>query len=183
MCGSRSRGYPGMAAGLAAAQVRAVPVPIDASGFSPDAAIAMAPNARLAVVAPSHQFPLGAVLTLQRRLALLSWAERTQGWIAEDDFDGEYRYSGRPLAPLRALDRSGRVAYLGSFSKLLFPALRLSFLVLPASLVDATERVLLAVSTPARCSARVRWRGSLRTATSQRICAARGCSMPGGSKH
>ncbi len=142
-------GYPGMAAGLAAAQVRAVPVPIDASGFSPDAAIAMAPNARLAVVAPSHQFPLGAVLTLQRRLALLSWAERTQGWIAEDDFDGEYRYSGRPLAPLRALDRSGRVAYLGSFSKLLFPALRLSFLVLPASLVDATERVLLAVSTPA----------------------------------
>jgi GntR family transcriptional regulator/MocR family aminotransferase len=142
-------GYPGMAASLAAAQVCAVPVPIDASGFSTDAAMAMAPNARLAVVAPSHQFPLGTILTLQRRLALLSWAERTQGWIAEDDFDGEYRYSGRPLAPLRALDRSGRVAYLGSFSKLLFPALRLSFLVLPVSLVDATERVLPSISTPA----------------------------------
>lgn len=141
--------YPGMAAGLAAAQVRAVPVPIDASGFSPDAAMAMAPNARMAVVAPSHQFPLGTVLTLQRRLALLSWAERTQGWIVEDDFDGEYRYSGRPLAPLRALDRSGRVAYLGSFSKLLFPALRLSYLVLPASLVDAAERSAAGVSTPA----------------------------------
>ncbi len=142
-------GYPGMAAGLATAQVRAVPVPIDASGFSPDAAMAMAPNARMAVVAPSHQFPLGTVLTLPRRLALLSWAERTQGWIIEDDFDGEYRYSGRPLAPLRALDRSGRVAYLGSFSKLLFPALRLSYLVLPASLVDAAERMVADVSTPA----------------------------------
>jgi GntR family transcriptional regulator/MocR family aminotransferase len=142
-------GYPGMAAGLAAAQVRAVPVPIDASGFSPEAAMTLAPNARLAVIAPSHQFPLGTILTLQRRLALLSWAERSRGWIAEDDFDGEYRYSGRPLAPLRALDRSGRVAYLGSFSKLLFPALRLSFLVLPASLVEATERVMTALSTPA----------------------------------
>ena len=142
-------GYPGMAAGLAAARVRAVPVPIDASGFSTDAALALAPDARLAVIAPSHQFPLGTILTLQRRLALLSWAERTQGWVAEDDFDGEYRYSGRPLAPLRALDRSGRVAYLGSFSKLLFPALRLSFLVLPASLVDATERVVSDITVAA----------------------------------
>lgn len=142
-------GYPGMAAALTAAQVRAIPVPIDTSGFSPDTAMAMAPDARLAVIAPSHQFPLGTVLTLQRRLALLSWAERTQGWIIEDDFDGEYRYSGRPLAPLRTLDRSGRVAYLGSFSKLLFPALRLSFIVLPASLVEATERIMATVSTPA----------------------------------
>ncbi len=142
-------GYAGMAVGLAAAQVRAVPVPIDASGFSPDAALAVAPDARMAVVAPSHQFPLGTVLTLQRRLALLSWAERTEGWIVEDDFDGEYRYSGRPLAPLRALDRSGRVAYLGSFSKLLFPALRLSYLILPASLVDAAGRMAAGISTPA----------------------------------
>ena len=108
-------GYPGMAAGLATAQVRAVPVPIDASGFCPDAALAMAPHARLAVVAPSHQFPLGTVLTLPRRLALPSWAERTQGWIVEDDFDGEYRYSGHPLAPLRALelpDQRRRRVYL-----------------------------------------------------------------------
>ena len=135
-------GYLGIATGLAAACVRAVPVPIDAAGFSVEAATANAPAARLAVVAPAHQFPLGTVLSLQRRLALLSWAERTGGWIIEDDFDGEYRYSGRPLAPLRALDRSGRVAYLGSFSKLLFPALRLSYLVLPAALVLATERVM-----------------------------------------
>lgn len=79
---------------------------------------------------PAHHYPLGVVMALQRRLALLAWAERVGGWIAEDDYDGEYRYAGRPLAPLRALDRAGRVAYLGSFSKLLFPALRLSYLVL-----------------------------------------------------
>jgi GntR family transcriptional regulator/MocR family aminotransferase len=135
-------GYPGMQEGLAEAGVRAVPVPIDGSGFSVATALSLAPEARLAVVAPSHHFPLGTVLTLQRRLELLHWAERSGGWIAEDDFDGEYRYSGRPLAPLRALDRSGRVAYLGSFSKILFPALRLSFLVLPAGLVEAARRVI-----------------------------------------
>jgi GntR family transcriptional regulator/MocR family aminotransferase len=139
-------GFRGTREGLAAADVRAVSVPIDASGFSLEAAVPLAPHAKLAVVAPSHQFPLGTVLGLQRRLELLSWAERTGGWIVEDDFDGEYRYAGRPLAPLRALDRSGRVAYLGSFSKLLFPTLRLSFLVLPASLVDAAERIMTGVS-------------------------------------
>ena len=139
-------GFTGVRDALRAAGVRAVPVPIDAAGFDPAAALARAPEARLAVVAPAHHYPLGAVLGLQRRLELLSWAERRKGWIAEDDFDGEYRYSGRPLAPLRALDRSGRVAYLSSFSKLLFPALRLSFLVLPDALVDATERILDRVS-------------------------------------
>lgn len=147
-------GFVGTREALAMADVRAVPVPIDVSGdtsgFSLERALAKAPDARLAVVAPSHQFPLGTVMSLQRRLELLSWAERTAGWIAEDDFDGEYRYAGRPLAPLRALDRTGRVAYLGSFSKLLFPALRLSFVVLPAALVPATETIMAAV--PARAS-------------------------------
>jgi GntR family transcriptional regulator/MocR family aminotransferase len=132
------------------AEVKAVPVPIDAQGFPVAAALKRAAHARLAVVAPSHQFPLGTVLGLQRRLELLSWAERTGSWIAEDDFDGEYRYAGRPLAPLRALDRSGRVAYLGSFSKLLFPALRLSFVVLPASLAVAAQRLM--TGTAARAS-------------------------------
>jgi GntR family transcriptional regulator/MocR family aminotransferase len=139
-------GFRGTREGLAAADVRAVPVPIDASGFSVEAALELAPDARLAIVAPSHQFPLGTVLGLQRRLELLSWAERMQSWIVEDDFDGEYRYSGRPLAPLRALDRNGRVAYLGSFSKLLFPTLRLSFLALPPSLVEAAEQIMVGVS-------------------------------------
>ena len=139
-------GFLGVREALSASDVRAVPVPVDASGFVPEAALSLAPNARLAVVAPSHHFPLGTVLSLQRRLALLSWAERTKSWIAEDDFDGEYRYSGRPLTPLRALDRTGRVAYFSSFSKLLFPALRLSFVVLPASLIDPAERIMDQVS-------------------------------------
>ncbi len=142
-------GFVGVRDALRTAGVREVPVPIDAAGFDVDAAFAIAPEGRLAVVAPAHHYPLGTVLSLQRRLELLGWAERCRGWIAEDDFDGEYRYSGRPLAPLRALDRSGRVAYLSSFSKLLFPALRLSFLVLPDSLVDTTERLMDRVSVRA----------------------------------
>ena len=141
--------FSGTREALAAADVRVVAVPVDKEGFSPEAATALAPRARLAVVAPSHQFPLGTILSLQRRLTLLNWAERTDGWVVEDDFDGEYRYSGRPLAPLRALDRTGRVAYLGSFSKLLFPALRLSFMVLPASLTAVTETIMTRVSARA----------------------------------
>jgi len=138
-------GFIGTREALALAGVRAVPVPVDDSGFVVERAIAAAPQARLAVVAPSHHFPLGTVLSLQRRLELLSWAERHGGWIAEDDYDGEYRYAGRPLAPLRALDRSGRVAYLTSFSKLLFPALRLSYVVLPEALVPAAEKRMAAI--------------------------------------
>jgi GntR family transcriptional regulator/MocR family aminotransferase len=143
-------GYVGTRDALALAGVRAAPIPVDEQGFSIERAIAAEPQAKLAVVAPAHQFPLGTMLGLQRRLELLSWAERHGGWIAEDDFDGEYRYTGRPLAPLRALDRSARVAYLASFSKLLFPSLRLSYVVLPAALVPAAEQRMAMV--PARAS-------------------------------
>jgi GntR family transcriptional regulator/MocR family aminotransferase len=94
-------------------------------------------DCRLVYVTPSHQYPTGVVMSLARRLELLAWAERTQGWIVEDDYDGEYRYSGAPLAPLAALDRQGRVLYVGTFGKVAFPALRLGYLVLPPPLVDA----------------------------------------------
>ncbi|EJN23661.1 transcriptional regulator with HTH domain and aminotransferase domain-containing protein [Pseudomonas sp. GM78] len=94
-------------------------------------------DCRLAYVTPSHQYPLGVVMSLARRLELLAWAERSQGWIVEDDYDGEYRYSGAPLAPLAALDRHGRVLYVGTFGKVAFPALRLGYLVLPPALVEA----------------------------------------------
>jgi GntR family transcriptional regulator/MocR family aminotransferase len=93
-------------------------------------------SCKLAYVTPSHQYPSGVTMSLARRLELLAWAERTQGWIIEDDYDGEYRYSGAPLAPLAALDRSGRVLYVGTFGKVAFPALRLGYLVLPHSLVE-----------------------------------------------
>ncbi|MFJ4193805.1 PLP-dependent aminotransferase family protein [Pseudomonas sp. NPDC089534] len=94
-------------------------------------------DCRLAYVTPSHQYPTGVVMSLARRLELLAWAERTRGWIIEDDYDGEYRYSGAPLAPLAALDRHGRVLYVGTFGKVAFPALRLGYLVLPPALVQA----------------------------------------------
>jgi GntR family transcriptional regulator/MocR family aminotransferase len=83
---------------------------------------------------------LGVVMSLARRLELLAWAERKGGWIIEDDYDGEYRYSGAPLSPLAALDRNGRVLYVGTFGKVAFPALRLGYLVLPPGLVDAFAR-------------------------------------------
>jgi len=93
-------------------------------------------NCKMAYVTPSHQYPTGVTMSLARRLELLAWAERTQGWIVEDDYDGEYRYSGAPLAPLAALDRQGRVLYVGTFGKIAFPALRLGYLVLPLRLVQ-----------------------------------------------
>lgn len=93
-------------------------------------------DCRLAYVTPSHQYPSGVTLSLARRLELLDWAEREQAWIIEDDYDGEYRYSGTPLAPLASLDRQGRVLYVGTFSKVLFPALRLGYLVVPPALAE-----------------------------------------------
>ena len=97
-------------------------------------------DCRVAYVTPSHQYPTGVVMSLARRLELLAWAERTNGWIIEDDYDGEYRYTGAPLAPLAALDQNARVLYVGTFGKVAFPALRLGYLVLPAALVEAFSR-------------------------------------------
>ena len=86
---------------------------------------------------PSHQYPLGSTMSLRRRLALLEWAGRSGAWVLEDDYDSEYRYSGRPLEALQGLDAEGRVVYVGTFSKVLFPGLRLGYLVVPPDLVDA----------------------------------------------
>lgn len=116
-------------------QIGARPIlqPVDEDGLNVDAAIASVPDARMAIVAPAHQFPMGVTLSLPRRLQLLEWAERQQAWILEDDFDGEFRYQGRPLPALKSFDRTGRVFYTGTFSKTLFPALRLGYLVVPRS--------------------------------------------------
>ncbi|HUN46172.1 MAG TPA: PLP-dependent aminotransferase family protein [Stellaceae bacterium] len=117
--------------GLLAAGARPVDVPVDADGLRVREGIRRAPRARLAVVTPSHQSPLGVTLSLARRLELLSWARRSRGWILEDDYDGEFRYLGPPLPALRSLDREGRVLYAGTFSKVLLPSLRLGYLVVP----------------------------------------------------
>ena len=115
---------------------RPIYIPVDEEGLDVAAAIARAPDARLAVVAPAHQFPMGVTLSLPRRLQLLDWAERAQAWILEDDFDGEFRYQGRPQPALKSLDRAGRVFYTGTFSKTLFPGLRLGYLVVPRSEIE-----------------------------------------------
>ena len=128
-------GYRAAGHALAVAGAELCGVPVAGEGLD-TAALAALGDCRLAYVTPSHQYPIGVTLSLARRLELLDWAERQDGWIIEDDYDGEYRYSGTPLAPLASLDRQGRVLYVGTFCKIAFPALRLGYLVLPPSLVD-----------------------------------------------
>jgi GntR family transcriptional regulator/MocR family aminotransferase len=113
---------------------RVVGVPVDDDGLDVDA---LPGTARLVYTTPSHQFPLGVPMSLARRNALLAWAERVGAVIIEDDYDSEFRFEDRPLAPLQSLDRGGRVIYVGSFSKTLLPILRLGFLVAPVSLQPA----------------------------------------------
>ncbi len=118
-----------------AAGARLVPCPIDDDGLDIDRAPKAAGQARLAYVTPSHQFPTGAVMPLARRLALLAWARKSGAYVIEDDYDSEFRYGGRPVEAVQALDTTGQVIYVGTMSKTLFPALRIGFLVLPPPLV------------------------------------------------
>ena len=115
--------------------LRLEPVPVDEEGLNVRAGQQRAADARFVVVTPTHQSPMGSALSLPRRLELLDWARRKQAWIIEDDYDSEFRYHGRPLPALKSLDRDGRVVYTGTFSKVLFPGLRLAYLVVPASQV------------------------------------------------
>ena len=130
-------GYLGARGALIAAGIRLAPVPVDAEGLDVRRGSRRSPGARLVYVTPSHQYPLGVTMSLHRRLTLLEWASRSGAWILEDDYDSEYRYAGRPLAALQGLDTAGRVIYAGTFSKVLFPSLRLGYLVVPPELVDA----------------------------------------------
>ncbi|WP_241758630.1 MocR-like pyridoxine biosynthesis transcription factor PdxR [Pyxidicoccus parkwayensis] len=122
---------------FAAAGAVRVPVPVDAEGLDVEAGQRLCPDARLAVVTPAHQFPTGVVMSERRRKALLAWAARSDAWVLEDDYDSEFRYEGRPLPSLQGLAPDARVLYTGTFSKVLSPALRLGYLVVPESLVDA----------------------------------------------
>jgi GntR family transcriptional regulator / MocR family aminotransferase len=121
--------------------IKATPVPVDQDGMLVSQGVQHAKGARAAVVTPAHQSPLCVSLSLPRRLELLDWASRQQAWIIEDDYDGEYRYVSRPLPALKSLDRDGRVLYAGTFSKVLFPGLRLAYLVVPATQVERFETV------------------------------------------
>jgi GntR family transcriptional regulator/MocR family aminotransferase len=130
-------GYPGAHAALAAGGADLVPVPVDGDGLVVDALHAAGEDVRAVYVTPSHQYPLGASMSAARRLALLDWAARRGAWVLEDDYDSEYRYVSRPLGALQGMDAHRRVVYIGTFSKVLFPALRVGYLVVPPELRDA----------------------------------------------
>ena len=134
-------GYPGARGALVAAGARIRPIPVDGQGINVEIGARRAGDARLVYVTPSHQFPLGVPMSLPRRLALLAWARDARAWVIEDDYDSEFRYGTRPIPCLHGLDIDGRVIYVGSFSKTMFPALRLGFLIVPT---DLREVVLAA---------------------------------------
>lgn len=127
-------GYGGAHAAFSTTELDLVPIPVDHNGIDVEAGIRLAPHAKLAYVTPSHQYPAGGTLDLSRRLRLLEWAKEADSLILEDDYDSEYRYTGHPLESLQGLDRNGRVIYIGTFSKTIFPSLRLGYVIVPKGL-------------------------------------------------
>ncbi len=130
-------GYPSARQAFIAGGAHLVPVPVDYEGMTVAAAIRCGRNARAAYITPSHQYPMGMTMSAARRMLLLNWAVRTGAWIIEDDYDSEYRFESRPIASLQGLDNDARVIYVGTFSKVMFPALRVGYLVVPKDLLPA----------------------------------------------
>lgn len=143
-------GHDEARAPLHRAGARLVPVPVDREGLVVEAGIAVEPRARAVYLTPSHQYPLGATMTAARRLQVLAWAESSGAWILEDDYDSEFRYGSQPIAALQGLDRDSRVVYIGTFSKVLFPSLRVGYMAIPADLVGrfATVRAAMDICPP-----------------------------------
>ncbi|GCE29565.1 GntR family transcriptional regulator [Dictyobacter alpinus] len=129
-------GYFGARSALLAAGARVIAVPVDEQGLVVEIGRDRCESARLVSTTPSHQFPTGVTMSLSRRMILLDWARQAGAWILEDDYDSEYRFRERPLEALQGLDHDGRVLYIGTFSKMLFPALRLGYLIVPPSLME-----------------------------------------------
>lgn len=133
-------GYSGAASVLKAWDAQLIPVPVDTRGMRVQSGIRDAPGARLAYVTPAHQFPLGTIMAPERRQQLLDWSQARGAWIFEDDYDSEFRFSGRPVAALQGHSSGGNVIFSGSFNKMLFPALRQGFVVLPEPLIDPIRK-------------------------------------------
>ena len=142
-------GYLGARRAVLGAAARPIPVPVDDEGLDVDAGRRRAPRARLAILAPSHQYPLGVTLSLSRRMALLRWATEQRASILEDDYDSEFRHRGRPLTALQGLDETGRVIYVGTFSKTMFPGLRLGYAIVPPAMVDVFAAARASLPAPA----------------------------------
>jgi GntR family transcriptional regulator/MocR family aminotransferase len=129
-------GYFGASIALGTVGARIIPVPVDEEGLSVSAGMKLCPHAKGVYLTPAHQFPLGVTMSLERRMAILNWASRAGAFVIEDDYDSEYRFEGQPVPALQSLDNRSNVIFVGSFSKTLFPSLRLGYVVLPPSLVD-----------------------------------------------
>ena len=144
-------GYPGAHSAFVAAGADIRLMPVDAHGINIESHTDSTQDVRLAYVTPSHQFPLGIPMSLERRRNLLTWASRSRAWIVEDDYDCDFRFQTQPLPCLHALDPEGRVIYVGTFSKTLFPSLRLGFLIIPNDLADgvAAARIASDIHPPA----------------------------------
>ena len=140
-------GFQGVRGALLAAGAELAAIAIDEEGMSVAEGRKVAPDARLACVSPSHQYPLGVTMSLARRLELLEWAQQANAFILEDDYDSEYRYRGRPLAALQGLDEEGRVIYIGTMSKVMFPGLRIGYMVVPDDLVDAFRSIRVLIDS------------------------------------
>lgn len=142
-------GHMGVRSILTSAGAQIIPVPVDDHGLDVEAGIAAAPDACLVCITP-HQLPVGSTMNLKRRLELLRWANQQDAWIVEDDYDHEFHYTGRPLMSLQGLDKGQRVIYVGTFSKSMFPSLRIGYMIVPPDLVQAftSARLLIDVQTP-----------------------------------
>jgi GntR family transcriptional regulator/MocR family aminotransferase len=138
-------GYFGAIAAFRQAGARIIPVPVDEGGLSVLQGETLCKSAKVAYVTPAHQFPLGMAMPVERRIALLKWAREMGAFLVEDDYDSEYRFDGQPMPALQGLDNAGSVIFLGSFNKVLFPSLRLGYLVSPPALLDPLLALRLGV--------------------------------------
>jgi GntR family transcriptional regulator/MocR family aminotransferase len=140
--GVEEPGYSGARLAFTAAGGRLVPIPVDEEGLSVEELARLAPRARAVYITPSHQYPMGMIMSAGRRMRLNHWAATSGTWIIEDDYDSEYRFASYPIGAVQGMDPDSRVLYVGTFSKVMFPALRLGYVVVPPDLVGAFAAVL-----------------------------------------